>query len=324
MPEARNAEFRILVVRLSSMGDVIHTLPAAASLKHSFPHSRLTWLVRPRWAPLLEGNPYVDEVILVERSLAASFGQARRLRARHFDLAVDFQGLIQSAALAAAIKPAKLAGFDRKRVRERPAALFYSSEVETLAEHAIERNLELAAGAGASHLLRTFPLPVGAPEGSLPEGKFVLTSPLAGWGAKQWPLDHWSQLAGLLDMPLVVNGAPDSAQALQQIRGAHVHLSGVPGLIDATRRAHAVIGVDSGPLHLAAALLKPGVAIFGPTNPARHGPYGGTIRVLRSPDAVADYTRRTQSHASMLAISPRMVANALAAALEANSAGCPV
>src|ERR1019366_9539686 len=154
----------------------------------------------------------------------------------------------------------------------------------TLAEHAIERNLELAAGAGASHLLRTFPLPVGAPEGSLPEGKFVLTSPLAGWGAKQWPLDHWSQLAGLLDMPLVVNGAPDSAQALQQIRGAHVHLSGVPGLIDATRRAHAVIGVDSGPLHLAAALLNPGVAIFGPTNPARHGPYGGTIRVLRSPD----------------------------------------
>jgi len=323
MPEVRNAEFRILIVRLSSMGDVIHTLPAAASLKHSFPHSCLTWLVRPRWAALLEGNPYVDEIIPVERSLAASFAQARRLRARHFDLAVDFQGLIQSAALAAAIKPTKLAGFDRKRVRERPAALFYSSEVETHAEHVIERNLELAAGAGASHLLRVFPLPAGAPEGSLPEGKFVLTSPLAGWGAKQWPLERWSELASLLDMPLVVNGPPDSAQALQQIRGAHVHLSGIPGLIDATRRAHAVIGVDSGPLHLAAALLKPGVAVYGPTNPARNGPYGGTIRVLRSPDAVADYTRGTQPHASMLAISPRMVADALAAVLEANSAGCP-
>jgi heptosyltransferase I len=314
-------EFRILIVRLSSMGDVIHTLPAAASLQHSMPGSCVTWLVRPRWAPLLDGNPYLDEIVPVERSLAASFTEARRLRARQFDLAVDFQGLIQSAALAAFIKPQRLVGFDRKRVRERPAALFYSAEIETHAVHAVERNLELASGAGATQLLRTFPLPVGKPEGSLPTGKFVLTSPLAGWGAKQWPLEHWSQLAALLDLPLVVNGPPDAAPALEKIRGAHVHLSGLPGLIDATRRAHAVIGVDSGPLHLAAALAKPGVAIFGPTNPARHGPYGGTMRVLRIPDVVDDYSRRATPHLSMLAISPDMVARALAEVLA--SAGCP-
>jgi len=314
-------EFRILIVRLSSMGDVIHTLPAAASLQHSMPSSRVTWLVRPRWAPLLEGNPYLEEIIPVERSLAASFTEARRLRARHFDLAVDFQGLIQSAALAAFIKPQRLVGFDRKRVRERPAALFYSAEIETHAVHAVERNLDLASGAGATQLLRTFPLPVGKPEGSLPTGKFVLTSPLAGWGAKQWPLEYWSQLAALLDLPLVVNGPPDAAPALEKIRGAYVHLSGLPGLIGATRRAHAVIGVDSGPLHLAAALAKPGVAIFGPTNPARHGPYGGTMRVLRIPDVVDDYSRRATPHLSMLAISPDMVARALAEVLA--SAGCP-
>jgi len=316
------APFQILVVRLSSMGDVIHTLPAAASLKHSIPNSRLTWLIRPRWAPLLAGNPYVDEIISVERSFTASFAEARRLRARHFDLAVDFQGLIQTAALAFAAKPTKLAGFDRNRVRERPAALFYSIEIETRAEHVVERNLELAAGTGASQLLRTFPLPAGAPEGSLPSGKFILTCPLAGWGAKQWPLECWSELAAMLDMPLVVNGPPDAASALQQIRGAHVQLSGLPGLIDATRRAHAVIGVDSGPLHLAAALAKPGVAIYGPTDPARNGPYGGTIRVLRSPDAATDYSRRSTPHASMLEITPLMVADTLAATLDASSAGC--
>lgn len=304
------------------MGDVIHTLPAAASLKHSIPHSRLTWLIRPRWAPLLEGNPYVDEIVTVERSFAASFAEARRLRARRFDLAVDFQGLIQTAALAAAAKPAKLAGFDRKRVRERPAALFYSCEVETRAEHVVDRNLELAAGVGTRELLRDFPLPMGSPEGSLPAGKFVLTSPLAGWGAKQWPVDHWSELAAMLDLPLVVNGPPDAASVLRQIRGAHVHLSGLPGLIDATRRAHAVIGVDSGPLHLAAALSKAGVAIYGPTDPARNGPYGGTIRVLRTPDAPTDYSRGTAPHASMLAITPHMVADVLTTILEANSAGC--
>ena len=316
------APFQILIVRLSSMGDVIHTLPAAASLKHSIPNSRITWLIRPRWVPLLEANPYVDEVISVERSFTASFAQARRLRARHFDLAVDFQGLIQTAALAAAVKPGKLAGFDRKRVRERPAALFYSCEIETRAEHVVERNLELAAGAGATNLLHAFPLPIGAPEGSLPAGKFILTSPLAGWGAKQWPLEHWTELSALIGLPLVVNGPPDATSVLQQIRGAHVHLSGLPGLIDATRRAHAVIGVDSGPLHLAAALSKPGVAIYGPTDPARNGPYGGTFRVLRTLTATTDYSRRATPHASMLAITPRMVAEALATALEVSSAGC--
>jgi heptosyltransferase-1 len=317
-------EFRILILRLSSMGDVIHTLPAAASLKQSFPNSHVAWLIRPRWTPLLEGNPYVDEVIPLARSLAASFRAARALRARHFDLAVDFQGLIQSAVLGAAIHPAKLAGFDRTQVRERPAALFYSTEVQTHAQHVVERNLELAAAVGAAHLLCTFRLPAGISEGSLPAGKFVLTSPLAGWGAKQWPIEHWSQLVSLLDLPLVVNGPPGAAAALQQIRGAHVHLSGLPGLIDATRRAHAVLGVDSGPLHLAAALSKTGVAIYGPTDPARNGPYGGTIRVLRSPNAVVDYSRNPNPHRSMRAISPRMVADALAAALADKSAGCAV
>jgi hypothetical protein len=116
-------------------------------------------------------------------------------------------------------------------------------------------------------LLRTFAIPQGAPEGKLPDGRFVLASPLAGWGAKQWPLKSYEELAAKLDVPLVVNGAPGSASELGSIRGAHVHLSGIDGLIDATRRAHAVIGVDSGPMHLAAALGKPGVAIFGPTDP---------------------------------------------------------
>jgi heptosyltransferase-1 len=317
------SEFRILVLRLSSMGDVIHTLPAVASLKHSFPHSHLTWLIRPRWMPLLAGNPYVDEVIPVERSVRASFAEARRLRARRFDLAVDFQGLIQTALLAAAVRPNKLVGFDRKQVRERLAALCYSSEVEAHAEHIVERNLELAAGAGASNLLRTFPLPPGAPEGTLPAGRFILACPLAGWGAKQWPVEHWSELAGLLDLPLVVNGPPDSAAALAQIHGAHVHLSGVNGLIDATRRAHAVIGVDSGPLHLAAALAKPGVAIYGPTDPARHGPYGTSFRVLRSPNAASDYHRHALPADSMRALSPQSVAAELAAVLASASAtGC--
>jgi heptosyltransferase-1 len=309
---------RILVVRLSSMGDVIHALPAAASLKHSFPHSSLAWVIRPQWTPLLQGNPFVDEVIPMDRAAGGILRALWTLRRERFDVVVDLQGLIQSALVAAAVRSAKKVGLHRSQARERAAALFYSTTVLTTAAHRVESNLELAAAAGASSLLRVFPLPQGEREGTLPEGKFVLASPLAGWGSKQWPLEYYTAIARALDVPLVVNGPPGAAEILARIEGAHVHLSGIAGLIDATRRAHAVIGVDSGPMHLAAALLKPGVAIFGPTDPASHGPYGGSLQVLRDSQAVTSYKRRAEPDPSMRAIEPALVLESLKAAL-----GCP-
>jgi len=304
--------YRILVVRLGSMGDVIHALPAVATLKHSFPHSHVSWVIKPRWAPLLDGNPFVDEVIEFERSAAGILNLRRRLRSQSFQLAVDLQGLIQSALVAAAARPEKIVGLYRSQARESLASLFYSNAVRTSAVHRVDRYLELATAAGASSIVNTFPLPQGRAEGELPSGKFVLSCPLAGWGSKQWPIEYYSELAAGLDMPLVVNGPPQSAAALAQIKGAHVHVSGIPGLIDATRRAHAVVGVDSGPLHLAAALSKPGVAIYGPTDPASHGPYGGSLRVLRSPHAVTSYKRLPDHDPSMRAILPSDVLDALA------------
>jgi|SRR5579872_1940416 len=303
--------FRILVVRLGSMGDVIHALPAVASLKHSFPHSRLSWVIKPRWAPLLEGNPFVDEVIPFTRTAREILATKRLLRRERFELAVDLQGLIQSALVAASAKADKIVGLARSQARESFAAMFYSSAVRTSAVHRVDRYLELVAAAGASNLLRTFPLPPGKPEGTLPEGPFVLACPLAGWGSKQWPMEHYMELARRLKLPLVVNGPPDALDVLSQIAGAHVHLSGLEGLIDATRRAQAIIGVDSGPVHLAAALGKPGVAIYGPTDPASHGPYGGTLQVLRSSTAVTSYKRRATDPGSMRAVSVAEVVEAL-------------
>ncbi len=310
---------QIVAVRLSSMGDVIHALPAVASLKQSFPEARLTWIVRPRWAALLDDNPYVDEVIALPRLIGRSFSLASKLRARRIDLCVDFQGLMQTALLASALRPKALVGFDASCVREKQAAWFYSSKIRPQAQHAVDRNLALASAAGAKNMLRVFPLPQGSPEGSLPSGKFVLASPLAGWGSKQWPLQSWAALARMLPFPLVVNGAPDAESILRKIEGAQVHLSGISGLLDATRRAAAVIGVDSGPMHLAAALGKPGVAIFGPTDPARHGPYGGSLRVLRDLGAVTDYHRSAETAASMRAITPEMVRESLKIAMEVSA-----
>ncbi|MEO8027052.1 MAG: glycosyltransferase family 9 protein [Bryobacteraceae bacterium] len=316
---------RILVVRLSSMGDVIHTLPAAASLKHSLPHSHLTWVVNPRWRPLLEGNPFIDEIVeFNRRSLTSILAARRRLRERRYDLAVDFQGLIQSAMVAAAARPEKLIGFGAAHLKEKPAALFYSATADPRSKHVVDWNLELAAAAGATNPVRSFPLPEGVPEGSLPAGRFVLTSPLAGWASKQWPTANLIELAKRLEselgVPLILNGAP-SNEAELRASGTRVHLSGIPGLIDATRRAAAVLGVDSGPLHLAAALGKPGVALFGPTDPERNGPYGGSIATLRTAGAETTYKRDREIAASMRALTVDQVFAALAAQLAKSGGG---
>jgi len=286
----------ILVVRLGAMGDVLHALPAAASLKHNFPASCLTWIVDAPWAPLLADNPFVDRVICVDRRHPRTWWHTRRALHQHrYSLAVDFQGLLKSAIVATLARPERIVGFSRADVRERAAAFFYSQSVQAGMAHAVDRNLTLAQAAGAVSLLRQFPLPSGAPEGDLPRDGFVLANPLAGWVSKQWPLEYYAALAGMLrrelGLPLVVNGPPSSLAILRSIPGAIVHVSGMEGLIDATRRATAIIGVDSGPMHLAAALNKPGIAIFGPTDPVRNGPYGGSLQVLTHPTAVPKLRR---------------------------------
>jgi heptosyltransferase-1 len=306
---------RILVVRLGAMGDIIHTLPAVASLKHSFPGSHLTWVVESRWLPLLEGNPYVDRVVELRRGTwRGMLETARELRSQRYDFAVDFQGLLKSALTAKAARPERIYGYDRSQARESAAALLYSNRITAGAAHIVERHLELAAAAGATNRLRVFPLPVGGQECELPAGDFVLASPLAGWGAKQWPIEHYralgERLHAELGMPLVLDGPPGSG---------FDHHSTFRGLIYATRRAAGVVGVDSGPLHLAAALCKPGVAIFGPTDPARNGPYGSSIRVLRSEGTATTYKRDAGISEAMRAISPDQVFESLKAQLAVGS-----
>ena len=344
------------------MGDIIHALPAVASLKHSFPGAHLTWVVEPRWAALVEANPFVDRVILLRRRDAAGLVRSwRELRSERFDFAVDFQGLIKSAVVAAIARPGRIFGWDSGQLRERAAGVFYTDRASSTAAHVVDRNLDLAAAAGAHDALRVFPLPAGRPEAPLPNGDFVLASPAAGWRAKQWPLENYLALGGLLrrelNLPLVLNGPPGSRETIERAYGltdesvcptslskdprdggagasacqppfsrpqnaqletadgVWLHACGLPGLLDATRRAAAVVGVDSGPMHLAAALAKPGVALFGPTDPARNGPYGGSLRVLRWAGAATTYKRLDAIDESMRRIAPEEVFESLRAAL---------
>ncbi len=295
---------RVLVIRLGAMGDIFHAMPAVASLRRGLPNAHISWIVESKWKPLLEGCPFIDEVLTFDRShLVQSW---RSLSDQPFDMAVDFQGLIKSGAIALGSGAPKVVGYQRDQLRESYAGLFYTECPATNSIHMVDKHRDLAKAVGGAHSPAEFYLPQGQQEGELPDEPFVLSCPQAGWGAKQWPASYYGELAILLQkelgLKLVLNGPPGSDAT---------HHSGLAGLIWATRRAYAVIGLDSGPMHMAAAIGKPGVAIFGPTDPARNGPYGGTISVLRTADAQTTYKRRQLEDNAMKAIDPRMVMDEL-------------
>jgi heptosyltransferase-1 len=199
-------------------------------------------------------------------------------------------------------------------LREPFAARFYTEQVGVAGAHVVDQNLSVVGRlAGAADGGAEFPLPEGECSAALPAGDFVLATPVAGWGSKQWPARHYAQLAGLLHkglgMPLVLDSAAGDVGYVREIartappESVVLHTSTIPQLIGATRRATAVLGVDSGPLHLAAALGKTGVAVFGPTDPARNGPYGGTLAVLRATTAATTYRREANVSCAMSSIS---------------------
>ncbi len=325
---------KVLIVRLGAMGDIVHALPAAGVLRRELPEARIDWLLEPRWAPLLEGSGMVDRVVPLPlqawrrspfsgRRASELLAAVRGLRAEHYDLALDLQGLFKSAITARAAGAGRTAGFAGAEARESAAAALYRRAYATGKRHVVERYAELArlTVGGAEHEL-TAALPAGEESPDLPHGEFVLASPLAGWKSKQWPPERYAELASILHrergLPLVLDCAPGDIEYCRRIgesapAGACLaHPSTIRQLIGATRRAVAVIGVDSGPLHVAAALRRPGVALYGPTDPARNGPYGGTFQVLRRDDAETSYKRRDDFSPSMSALSAEQVWASLA------------
>ena len=305
----------ILAVRLGAMGDILHALPAVASLKKSFPEKRIFWAVARKWMELLEGNPNIDELVPFDREGPAVFAKTwRRLRAIRPEIAIDFQGLIQSALAGRSARPEVYFGLSSSLAREPLAALFYTRKIEARGPHRVERNLQLAEAAGARLLTEDFWLPPGRSEGALPAGPFILTSPLAGWVGKQWPLARYEELGKRLraqGLELVTNVPAGRERELGDFAHLRVHTSSISGLIDATRRAIGIVGVDSGPLHLASALGKPGVALFGPTDPVQNGPFKSRIAVLRAPDAQTTYKRHAEVAESMAKIPAERVAEEL-------------
>jgi heptosyltransferase-1 len=341
---------RLLIVRLSAMGDIIHTLPAVAALRQAFPHATLGWLVEERWAELLctlryprSGErsplrPLVDRVHSVNtaewRRAPFSFNTwlqmaagLSELRGVQYDAAIDFQGAVRSALLARWSGAPMVYG--SAQPRENAASMFYTQKVflNTNGTHVVEQALALAGAVVSRATVATaafsttaaetaveFPVDPDAERkiaGLTADGnEFAILNPGAGWGAKRWPAERYGQVARELakdGLRSLVNYGPGEEALAAAVEaaseGAARKIScSVSELIALTRRARLFIGGDTGPMHMAAALKVPVVAIFGPTNPARNGPFGTRSIVLRSATSVTDHTRRREPEQGLLLI----------------------
>jgi heptosyltransferase I len=288
---------RLLVVRLGSLGDLVHALPAVSAIRATFPRLEIDWLVDAIHEEFLGLVPFLTRIVTLSAPTPRGWLDARRqLRSRQYDAALDFQGLLKSAALSRLSGAKRIIGFDRASLREPAAAVLYGERVSAgPGGHVIRKNLRLAAAVGAHAPTMEFPIrPVdSAALRAVQEqdaSPFALLNPGAAWPNKRWPPERFGRLArwlrdqhALRSIALWGPGEEELAQAIVRnssgtaTQAPRTHLT---DLVALSRAATLVVSGDTGPTHIAAAVGTPVVAIFGPTDPGRNGPWNGADRTL--------------------------------------------
>ena len=305
----------MLIVRLGALGDIIHTLPMAAALRARYPDAVIDWVVDERHQHVLDLVPILNRRIVLRTrsaSLATRVNELwRTLVRQRYDIAIDAQGLLKSSAVARLSGAGRVLGFTSAHLRERSAGVFYTERHDPGdgAAHVIHKNLTLAGALGAdvSHIRFPLDAPSGVSEETGPrdaahEG-FVVLNPGAGWPNKQWPQARFSALArwlrdtaGLRSVVTWGPGDEDLARAVVDGGGGAAELSPpttIPELAGVLQRACLVVAGDTGPAHLAGALGTPVVGLYGPTNPARNGPWSQKdVAVSRFSTCRCQYRRR--------------------------------
>ena len=305
---------RILIVRLGSLGDLVHTLPAMCAIADAHPDAEIDWLVDAVHRDFLALVPGISLIVPLRDRTAAAWLEARRaLRPRGYDVALDFQGLLKSAALARLSGARRVIGFDRTSLRERAAAPLYTERVEVGdagegAPHVIDKNLRLAGALGIATAARQFPLAEGD-SAALAQLRaqgvrdFALISPGAAWPNKQWPPVSFGQVAAWLQhryawRSVVLWGPAEETIARQVVdasagAGVLAPQTTIADLVALSRHALLFLSGDTGPLHIAAAAGAPVVALFGPTSAARNGPWDPRdVSVSKYHACVCHYQRR--------------------------------
>lgn len=311
---------RIAIVKLSSLGDVVHALPVAATLRARLPDARLTWIVESREAAVLRDHPALDAVVAIDtrrwrraRSLTdvaavmrAMAGARRRLRGERSDVALDLQGLIKSGVITAATRASLRVGFAARRCRESLGAIFTNRRVDppAAARHVVDQYLALLGPLGVADPVHEFRLPLEpaaerraeeflAARGLKPGRRLVILNPGSRRRDKRWPEERFRALAERLtedaaaDVLVVWGPGEEAAGGLIAPGGRSRAVLGPPTNLDDLlaflRRASVLVAADTGPLHLAAALGTPCVGLYGPTSAVRNGPYGTGHRSLQAP-----------------------------------------
>jgi heptosyltransferase I len=329
------------------MGDILHALPAVTALRRAHPSWHIGWVVDPRWQALLaapgsdarvSAMPVADRLhfaatrdwkhhLLSPKTASEVRALRRELRAAGYDAVLDLQGAIRSAAIARMSGCRRVIG--QTTPREWPAHWMLTERVATHGAHVIEQAVELAAAVAGDELAPAEPMlpfdadaerwcfaQLASSDSRTAARPIALINPGAGWGAKRWPPERFAAVAqGLRDRSfrVLVNAGPGEEALVAPIvaTGAATALNAtLPQLIALTRRIAICIAGDTGPIHLASALGRPVVGIYGPTDPSRNGPYRTRARVLRSPGSRRDHSRQPEPEPGLLTITPEDVLRA--------------
>jgi ADP-heptose:LPS heptosyltransferase len=332
-------EPRFLVLRLGSLGDIVHTFPAVAALRESVPNGEIVWVTHPRWKNLVESSRLASEIRTIEsRDLSSVRSMISGLRNSRWHVAIDYQGLWKSATLPFFGGVKCRIGFSSDTIREYGVPILYSERVKAATIHIADQNGELSRRAGSRKRVARVTLSISqrdeeSARSQLQQagvGRYIVLSPGGGWRAKCWPAERFGELCQMIRTTLglrsVVNYGPGEEDLAAAVRAASGDAEPffcnfeLGPLMATLRSAACIVGGDTGPLHLAIALGTPAVGLYGPTDPARNGPFrnppqigsdGAEARdtdpcdgdiVLRAPNSVTSHSRNNQTDPSMLAI----------------------
>lgn len=338
----------ILIVKLSAIGDVIHTLPSLREIRKLYPGAHITWVVEEASAGLILNHPHLDKVLIsrrkswikafrsgyIGRPLREIRSFLKELRERKYDLIIDFHGLLKSALIVFLAGGKRKLGYDSL---QEMSGLFYNEKIpEDMNKHAVDRYLDFPRYLGAKTVSVEFVLPENQAaeekvhkllrENSLESKKFIAVNPVALWETKLWNDEKFARLADMiretLSLDVVFTGS--EKQPLEKITAMAatkaVNLAGdttLPELAVLYKKTKLLITTDSGPMHLAAAVGTPVVALFGPTDPQRTGPYGEGHTIVRTELACSPcLLKKCKTKQCMNDITPEQVLTAVMEQLE--------
>jgi 3-deoxy-D-manno-octulosonic-acid transferase/heptosyltransferase-1 len=339
----------ILIVKLSAIGDVIHTLPALNAIRSHYPDAHITWLVEENAAPLVEGHEALDRVLVSRRkrwlkelrssslldTIREIYGFIKALRDTRYDMILDFQALLKSGILIALARGDRKIGFGKGLEHMEHSYLFLNERIPAvdMEIHALSRGMMLVDAVGISSTEVEYKLPVSDHDrekidnlmrryGLADIEPLIAINPVAKWETKLWPNQKFARLAdGLIDTydaKILFTGGAGDRQTIQNImsamNGRAVNLAGdttLNMLAALYEKMDVVVSTDTGPMHMAAAVGTPVVALFGPTAPWRTGPYGPAHQAIRAgSDCSPCFKRRCETMECMKLISVEQVLDA--------------